>query len=108
MTLHLSCIDHATPGAGARPRQIQYPEHEGWVFVCAAHPFPYARKPKPLQRPLRQSSPQNEIRNAPACRVPKILSQKLKPINAPTSHKVKQTPQRFQVTVHSAKDMPPE
>ena len=79
MTFHLSCIDHATPGTGARPRQIQYPEHEGWVFVCAAHPFPYAHKPKPRQRTLQQSSPQNEIHNAPACRAPKIFHKKLSP-----------------------------
>ena len=51
MTLHLSCIDHETPGTGARPRQRQYPETEGWVFVCAAHPFFHA----PVTGPMHPS-----------------------------------------------------
>ena len=50
---HLSCIDHETPGTGARPRQKQVPETEGWVFVCAAHPllsYPLATPTLPLHR----------------------------------------------------------
>lgn len=59
--------------------KLQYPEHEGWVFVCAAHPFPYAQKPPPQQHSLQQSSPQSEIHKAPACRVPEILRKNLSP-----------------------------
>ena len=85
-------------------RRISTRLHPGNVALdAAAHPEQRTDAATP-----QYSSPQSEIRNAPACRVPKILSQKLEPINAPTSHKVKQAPQRFQVTVHSAKDMPPE
>lgn len=58
MTLHLSCIDHETPGTGARPRQRQYPETEGWVFVCAAHPFFHALSTGP-RYPLLRTTPKN-------------------------------------------------
>ena len=58
MTFHLSCIDHETPGTGARPRQKQYPETEGWVFVCAAHPFFHALSTSP-RYPLLRTTPKN-------------------------------------------------
>ena len=66
--------------------KLQYPEHEGWVFVCAAHPFPYAQKGSPTSAPTgpqerqpQTTSPQSEIRKAPAYRVPKILRKNLSP-----------------------------